>query len=594
MANSLDDGPNVRNPYVLETQSTSDQVVDLWCEPCYFESDKHIEAVSYCSTCNSILCKSCDNAHSRLPSTKQHEVSRGPDLPKSNVDKPIKYFDCISHPGNKSDHFCLTHGHQMCCKCVKKHHKQCVVKDITNLCNELSSDDITNIKKDLLSVHDKINDFKVSLGKNISDIRDRQDTLVSELNELHGKIMSKVDQLFTEMNDNIKQKCDNVCSDLSDKLSLLSDTSDSLDQILVDIQRTATCNCHENSFIRMQEIVEKANTLTRTIEGSNIQRETIQLAFSPNQDIVSFLSSPSLYGEIRVAQLQKPPLHLPLVTFPRPQINIAQIKVKKMRSVNVKTLHDEDVCNIVGMAEHCGGTILLADNMNRNIKMFSSDHEMLSSLTFPACPNDVTVPNNSTTFVPANGRNVHCLQISKQGTLKLEGTLSLEYEVLACSAYKDEFLITTNTNPSTLKMIDRNGAEKWSLSTDTLGRNLFKLPCFIVCKMFRGKPIAVVSDSAKETLTLVDSEYGGLIRTINVRNGKPAGMSVDSYGNLYVCYRGTKEIAVWSADVEKSRIILSGWDLKPDIYCVLYNKTTDKLFASYCGSDSLDVFKVIH
>ena len=239
MADYVDDVQYKSDTSVTEIQSFSDEVIVLWCEPCHFESDKQSGGVSYCPTCNSILCKLCDEAHSRLPLTKRHRVCRGLELPKSNADKPIKYSDCAVHPGNKNDHFCITHGKLVCSICAKKHRKQCIVKGISVLCRDLCDDDIITLKEDIRSARERINDARISLEKNVSDVKLRYHTLVGELDELRDQILSKLDQLFAETIANIKEECDRLSSDLADKFSTLSDAIHSLDQMVVDAEKTA-------------------------------------------------------------------------------------------------------------------------------------------------------------------------------------------------------------------------------------------------------------------------------------------------------------------------------------------------------------------
>ena len=577
------------SPGSLESLNYCDDVIDLWCEPCYFESDRIIQAVAHCTNCNSILCERCENEHSKK--NGEHEVLREQDLPKSNNVKPVKYLDCSLHTGNKCDYFCLTHAVQICSRCTKKDHKRCVVKSITYASAEISRVSNLELKTDIQDAQDKINEINVSMDENIQYIKEREATLLQELDDRHDQVISKLNQQHTDMTDKIKEMFINANIELQDKKKFLCEISDSFDQSLIDIERTVKCGNKENSFIRMQGIVQKVNAAIKVIEQRTI-REDIHYTLLQGQDAVSVPEHSSLLGEIRESRVPKPPLDLSRVTYPRPQINIEQIKVKKIGSVNVETMDKEEVYNVVGMAEIFDGSILVAEKMNKVIKTFSSDHNFLSFIALPSWPNGVTTMRCNSVFVPTVGRYIQCLQVSESGTLKLEEPLSVEYEVLACAVYKDDFLVTTDTNPPALKMIERNGTEIWSLTADSDGNYVFDSPAFVVCKMMRDKPVAIVSDSGQETLVVVDAENGELIEIITVRNGKPAGMSVDRYGNLYVCYSGTNEIGVWSADMVKYRIILSRWDLQRDVRCVLYNKTKDQLCVSYSRSAKIDMFKV--
>ena len=254
-----------------------------------------------------------------------------------------------------------------------------------------------------------------------------------------------------------------------------------------------------------------------------------------------------------------------------------------MRSLNIKSSDDKEKCHISGMDQTPSGSVLLADFWNRKIKLFSPDHELISDIQLSAPPNDVSVVDNQTAVVATNDSQLQFLDISNPSSIKLKRKERPEFSVLASAPYRSN-LVVISSAPAALKMIDQSCKKKWSLCLD------FSSVWYVVCKSVSGRPAGIVS--CQESLTFVDIKHGDLIKTIDVKNKEPRGLTTDNSGNLYVCYRGTKEVAVWSPDVTQNRVVLSGGDLRPDVWRVLYNKTTDQLIVSYQDTDMIDIFKM--
>ena len=141
-------------------------------------------------------------------------------------------------------------------------------------------------------------------------------------------------------------------------------------------------------------------------------------------------------------------------------------------------------------------------------------------------------------------------------------------------------------------MIDLNGREKWSVSVDDKGQQLFAYPFAVTVTTSNDTSTVIVSNKGKDSLTVLHPNDGHLIKTVDVKEKRPCGLTTDKNGNVYVCYSNTKEICVFSPDFEKSRILLSSSELRDCPYDIAYCSNSDVLYIAYGYGDTIDCFQL--
>ena len=259
--------------------------------------------------------------------------------------------------------------------------------------------------------------------------------------------------------------------------------------------------------------------------------------------------------------------------------------MRKSQPINIEAKNDKGDCFILGMALTNNGTILLADENNKNIKSVSPESKVLSVLSLTSCPTAITVLDTTAAVVAA--KKLYIINITDNTTLSLKSKSKLDYEIYAMVAYNGNLAVTCETSPDTTKLITIDGRVLWSVLRDTTGQDLFNYPHGItITSITDTTAVVVVSDTGNDTLTLLEAQTGTFIRSIDVGEGKkPWGITTDSDGNVYVCYCDTNEIHVWSADFQESKILLTRGDLLGESprYNV-YSAVNNSLYVSYNGS----------
>ena len=200
---------------------------------------------------------------------------------------------------------------------------------------------------------------------------------------------------------------------------------------------------------------------------------------------------------------------------------------------------------------------------------------------------DVCVVNNEIATVTIGyNKTLETQDLSDTNAISVKETVKLDFATDGITSYEDKIIVST-LRPKTLKMLNISGEEIWSFTKEAK---------FFNCNVFKGKPAVTVSDWSKNRLTVLDIETGEIIKLVDIEDKGSMGITADHDGNTYICYSRPCEVAVWSPELDDSRVILSrkNNDLRPKVFNTLNNKVTKELIVTYGDRETIDVFKLAH
>ena len=599
----------------------SGELIDPYCETCFENKNKKIGEVCFCENCNIFMCTKCHDVHKQMYFPQKHRVLRGSKMPKSLADKPIKYSNCELHINNISDRYCLKHHVMLCSECLKQNHRRCHVDTITDLCKILGADDIISFTAVVANIKLNVQNTQSKLQNNISDLTKLRENEIKRAEQAKQDMIKKANELFNETVSGITKSYHKKESEIKAKIFELTDELNTFDEILNKLDRKVSIKFDPNLFIQMQQIVDTTRTCKRDIDDMISEIKTTNISFSFSKEISDFLSC-TRFGDIQ--EISSPlsitddvgDIFFPYITSQtgrsygtsqagrpygtsqagRPYItsqsgrtilakknsvNISQIVARKMSHMNITSPKDNNKPRVNGLAVTDNGTLLVGDYYNKTLKVFSQDNTLLSSVPLSDWCNDVTVTEDGIAVVSTGDGKLHFLDISDPPTSSVQRSVSLGYFVWAITTYSDKLVVTTRTTPRSVRMIDRNGKEVWSVSKGPDNQQLFDAPWYIVTSKINDTETVIVTDWRKETLTLLNANNGSLLKIVDMEGKDPRGITVDNDGNIFVACSRTREICVWSNDFTKSRTLISGKDLewKPD--CIAYSRSTDTLYIGY-------------
>ena len=586
---------------------SSDQLIEPWCNLCYGGTRTKIEAAGFCQQCNTFLCTRCLKNHNMYFTRQNHFILQGIAMPKTQADTPVKYLDCDIHRGYVNDHFCMDHSEMICSRCIGEFHIICKQKLITDLCNDLNSGDIQELREVTETIKKTVTAVKNTVEQNKCTIEQQKSEMIKQAKEVRDKLIQEVEDACSCTISSIDNACDKKTSCLSSHMNRII----SLDETLSEIKDIVAVDVSPQVFIQLQTVAATVHQTQKELINLEQQLSEVDLKFSTNPKISDFLSAIHPLGKVREKSSQLDiQMSTEEIVFPslsrKANItktwaggfarNIMQIKAKKTRPLNVKMADDQQTCSISGMAV-AGNLLLVADWKNQKVKVFSSDDQLMSSLVLPGKPYHICMTDDSsaavtTTVVSADNSKLNVLDISSPGALFLESSVTLGYQATRLAPCGNNLALIKWTEPRSVKMITKTGAEVWSVLKDRSGRDLFKYPSAVATNTINDKQMVIVTDGGMETITLLDANRGVTIKIIAVQGKNPHGLTVDYAGNVYVCNRKSKDIRVWSADFSRSRILLSVTDRQPSFRDIAYYEESDQIFIWDFNRDKLDRFQL--
>ena len=574
----------------------NDELIDPYCETCFENKNKKIGEVCFCENCNIFMCTKCHDVHKQMPVSQKHRVLRGSKMPKSLADKPVKYSNCELHINNIYDRYCLKHHEMVCSKCLKQNHRRCHVDTITDVCKILGTDDIKSFTAVVSKIKLNVQNTQSKLQNNISDLTKERKNEIKRAEQAKQDMIRKANEMYNETVLEITKSYRNKECEIQAKIFELTDELNTLDEIINKLNRKVSIKFGPSLFIQMQQIVNTTQTCKRELDDMISEIKTTKISFSFSKEISDFLSckrfgdiqemSSSLsitddVGDIFFPYIRSQTRGTKVVK--KVAVDICHIVARKMSHMDIRSSKDYTQPNVNGLAVTDNGTLLVGDLINKTLKVFSQDNTLLSSVPLFAGCYGVTVTEDDLAVVSTYDEKLHFLDISNPPSASVQRSVTLGYSAWGIATYKDRLVVTTYTTPTSIRMIDMNGKEVWSVTKGPDNKQLFDTPLYIVTSKINDTETVIVSNRGKDTLTLLNANNGSLLKIVDMKGKGPRGITVDNDGNIFVACCKTREICVWSNDFTKSRTLISRKDMDIAPRCIAYSSSTDALYISHDG-----------
>lgn len=492
------------------------------------------------------------------------------------------------------------------------------------------------MENNVKNIHDAIE-------ANIVSCEWKRDFMLQETQSIYDRVLSKLNKEFIEIQEGAKIQYTKNVSVLQKYKESLNSTVCKLESSSDEAQRFKERPMDPKLFLQIQKHTTDFNQICEEIRGFVNSSHLVTPSFELSNFVRYILSEAFKFGSISMKET-KFEANIEDVAFPsfllqpvdgtptqkahtatlkcpddlksknktgekkveesgaqiasEPPIYPVEIKAVEQASYSIKDTNDELFCFVSGMAVTKDKNIIIADRVNCKIKMFTEEApffgsktlKLLSCVTVPQQPFDVTVVNDKESVVTTDSMELVILDMEKQMVIK--SSVQLDFDVKGITSYDDKLIVTCPTKdlPS-VKMIDKAGKIYWSVSTNVQGEGLFKEPNY-VSVWNNGVKIStvIVSDSLKNTLTLLKVETGEITATRQLNEkSKPRAVCVDKSGIIFVCNLGTHQVSVLSPDLSEE-IALVSLDYAQ---VVEYNIASDQLIVA-CSSDKelITIFQI--
>ena len=183
----------------------SDEYLDPYCDICFETKGLNVTVYGYCKDCVQFLCVDCQLPHGKFQVTKDHVILQGSSMPLSQADKPPRFHPCDDHPALVKDQFCFEHKRMICSSCSSDH-ANCVVQSIGDVCKNVSSSETDSLYNTVKDLQNQLRSVLKSVKTNIKKVKEQRKSMLNETETFHGKIISKVNILFQDIQSDIEAK----------------------------------------------------------------------------------------------------------------------------------------------------------------------------------------------------------------------------------------------------------------------------------------------------------------------------------------------------------------------------------------------------
>ncbi|XP_060602583.1 uncharacterized protein LOC132755704 [Ruditapes philippinarum] len=569
-------------PGKLGLGDLNDDDSTLICLPCDSDGLKE-PAYGFCQDCQEHLCETCYKHHRRARPFKNHVLIDKESMPKTRVNAATTSEDtadyCTKHQDKPLEFYCRDHTSVACYVCVTLEHKQCKVDYIPDVSGNLS-DEMADILEQMESLIKKCKSNKEYACKAAQHLDQSHAKVVEDIKVFRKEINECLDRMETrilkEADTIVKQaKCKqetvlNACLEITEEL----ECSHSL------LRSFKEQNKQNKLFIEIKNVGKSLPILInkeKNVLDANTTNECIQ--FTRSTSLIDFLKTVNNYGI--------------LSTFVQPCQDRA-IDLQHIETIDMKQTSEKEKCNITGMVMIAPTKMVVADNINKNVKLIDVEkNEVVTEVKMSSHPLDViTLPDKKLAVTLLDETFVHILSYC-DAKLSLVQRIDVREKCHGVAYGQDKLVVSCNKSKKII-ILNLQGE-----ILDVLGfPAIFYGPRRVLIS--KDETFIYVSDTdGSQNSKVLKMDWKGNIKTVFEEQSYkfPYGQQQLEDDTILVCYRHSNTILRLSSSLKKCDII--GLE-RANIYfpkAVTYCDKEQKLYVS-CSSEKedwrADIVKVFH
>lgn len=603
------------------------------------ECSKNKLQYAFCKDCKTSLCEACCKYHKRFTTTRTHKIK------KLYVGEQQQ---CNEHIGRNLDVFCYNHMELICEDCVNVYHYECPVKSVHGA-TRLEEYEVQLLKNQMNAFQNNILEAR---EHRLKDIKDQKALVVKQINEFSRNVIGQIKQYRYQSKKEVNKAFTEEVIRMDSLTSQTIDELKKLERSLIQFQHTVTIL--SDLVTKIKDIISRSYQPVRPIRIPDMWYKIDKIVSDiinhkhGSTDYVSFqkdeLTDSTSFrehtpGDNSTSGRQKSQSadsmdfqekgsidmkteecrssldsfssdvydlefdggscssmtdtihHSEADTVPK---NYDQISTIRAEVLDVKTVEDGGDCCITGLCVTGSGCILMADNYNKKVKLFSANGKYLSFVQTSGEPLDLTMTGEDEAAVSMwmNMKTILLIGL-KNDQLTIKSSIKLRNRIYGISAVGDDLAISCDDLIPSVQLINRDANVKWSRAFSPEGRKMFKAPGYIITHKTDNTPDILVSDKEYHTVTIIEATTGNLKRVCFLSKTGPHGMTTDSFGNVYVGYCFKAGICVWSNNMSEHKDLLSGDDGIQRPNAIVYNPISCELLLSSWGCNTIERFKIL-
>ncbi|XP_060583855.1 uncharacterized protein LOC132740018 [Ruditapes philippinarum] len=497
---------------------SSDEIFNFKCTGCAKRNKKR-EAVKYCVECQGYCCQACVVVHEAFPTLVNHNLldkASFKSAGSTNELPAIPTERCAVHETKIIDMYCQNHDDVGCTTCMTLEHRNCTsIRVISEVIDAVyQQKEVKQTLQKLKTIEVSKETLKERNDKQMQELQKSKKDAIQEIGQ-HRKVL---EQLLADME---KESIQEVDYEFAKKESALIKQKKDIEREKDNIQK-AIFNLQHAEGNKAQEFV-CSKIAYKQIKGKdsldllNDENADVQLLYSINQDITSFLKQKKTFGNIPKYYDQQYAQTRSLYT------------VKAERKMNVKVQGDKQTCCIYGSCLTEDNFLLLADYYNKKTKCVDTTKAVVvDQCCLPDKPHDVCCTSKAEAAVSLDNKTIQFVSLFNP-MIKVR-QLKMNHRCFGIASKDDKLIITDNKSFFIHKT---SGDLLQTVSKDNSGNELFHQSRLMTKLSNHGDKVYVASGQndivllniqGKHIDTYKFSEQSGII-----------GVCSDYRGNIFLC-----------------------------------------------------------
>lgn len=544
------------------------------CAPCEKINDPK-PAEQWCLECWEPLCTLCSRHHRVLKATDTHCVVKITELKHQKGGfQHQEISQCHSHPGTEIDLYCVDHNKLACSNCARQDHTDCqnvikiaaVAGEIRNsseaykLLDKLKecTEETECIVLDRMRVIDKLGSTKAGVSGKVQKIREE---LV--------KVLDELDKMFE---DDFKATHKQVIADLDDQISRCHLLQKSVESSRGILQAVIDYGTDNELFVAAHKMEKELHKYEAILERETKHLLDMDYEFSVNYEVEHILLALDEIGSVKVNKT-------PTTVSPFVKRN-----AKAIEKFDATSAMDERCAELTGGTFLPDDRLMLVDNANEKLKLFTPEGDSLCELELSSGPWDITsIPGGlAVVTLPVEKKVMVVSGVNDCITPVDQFTTSGKCYGIAYSYYSKELVIACDTpgdGEAVVKVMSLAGEELRNISVAGNGRNLISRPSYIATNPFNAD--VYVSDECNDTVIGLTMHGDFRFKHSHPYLKMPVGLAADSHGCVYVCGNGSGDIYQLSRDGERIRLLVDGL---PHPRAIAFDPYSDRFLVTSDGS----------
>jgi hypothetical protein len=293
-------------------------------------------------------------------------------------------------------------------------------------------------------------------------------------------------------------------------------------------------------------------------------------------------------------------IHADLPKYPRKK-SFRQRKGEKVLDFNARMPGDTATCNSFGVAYTDSGQILLADNSNYALKLFSETGQPLHRLQLSSNVYGVVVVNTTTAAVTLP-QEQRVQLVSLGSTLATAGDIKIAGACYGITCVGTTLVVGCISDTS-LRVMSLDGNLLFSVSTDVDGTRMFDSAFYLASTHYgmHHDPSVYVSDyhgnnircTGNVVCVKLDGQVASTYTHISSSTYGLQGLSCADDGSVYVASQGDRRVIQLSADCQEIGILLDKEQFQKNLRGLAFDCTKHHLAVTMVSCDTVSVFRLI-